>query len=36
LKEIQPDVVIVMNRVYEEEIRKDLKGMGLTPKLLAL
>jgi SAM-dependent methyltransferase len=36
LKKIRPDVVIVMNRIYEEEIRGELKRMRLTPKVLAL
>lgn len=36
LKEFQPDLVIVMNPVYVEEIRADLAGMGLTPRLLAV
>jgi hypothetical protein len=36
LKAIQPDVVIVMNRVYEQEIKSELQGMGLNPKVLAL
>jgi hypothetical protein len=36
LKRIRPDVVIVMNRIYEEEIRGELKRMRLTPKVIAL
>ena len=36
LKEIRPDIVIVMNRVYEQEIRDDLQRMELTPRLLTL
>jgi SAM-dependent methyltransferase len=34
LREIRPDVVIVMNEVYKDEIRKDLRARGLTPELL--
>ncbi len=33
LAEIEPDVVIVVNRVYADEVRADLDGMGLTPKV---
>jgi hypothetical protein len=33
LTAIDPDVVIVVNRVYADEVRADLDGMGLTPKL---
>jgi SAM-dependent methyltransferase len=36
LKEYQPDVVIIMNPIYREEIRKNLDAMGLAPELLAL
>jgi hypothetical protein len=36
LKELQPDVVIIMNRVYREEIAADLAARGLSPELLAL
>jgi hypothetical protein len=31
-----PDVVVVMNPVYLEEIRGQLAGMGLHPELMAL
>ena len=34
LKEYKPDVVIVMNPVYHNEIKRDLAKMGLTPTLL--
>jgi hypothetical protein len=34
LCDIRPDVVIVMNDVYADEIRQDLKARGLTPDLL--
>jgi hypothetical protein len=30
----QPDLVIVMNPIYIEEITKDLNAMGLHPKVL--
>ena len=36
LEEYKPDVVIVMNSVYMEEIRKDLAGRGLHPEMLGL
>ncbi len=36
LAEIEPDLVIVMNRVYEAEIRRDLAALGVTPEVLCL
>jgi SAM-dependent methyltransferase len=36
LTEYQPDVVIVMNPVYVEEIRANLASMDLTPQVLAV
>ncbi len=36
LSEYQPDVVIVMNSVYMEEIRKMLNEMGVNPEMLGL
>jgi hypothetical protein len=36
LKEYKPDVVIIMNGIYKEEIGKSLNEMGLHPELLAL
>lgn len=36
LKTVDPQVVIVMNRVYTEEIREQLSGMGLKPEIVAL
>jgi len=36
LKEYKPEVVIIMNSVYIEEIRKMLNEMGLDPKLIGL
>jgi SAM-dependent methyltransferase len=34
LREYQPDVVIVMNPVYEDEIRRFTGGLGLTPEFM--
>jgi SAM-dependent methyltransferase len=36
LRAIRPDVVIVMNPIYLEEIGGDLAGLGLAPELVAL
>jgi len=36
LKTYDPGVVIVMNRIYTEEIRARLEKMGLAPELIAL
>jgi hypothetical protein len=36
LKTIQPDVVIVMNPIYMDEIRADLAKMRLSPELVAI
>jgi SAM-dependent methyltransferase len=36
LREAAPDVVIVLNPLYEQEIRKDLDAMGLAPELLTV
>ena len=36
LKDYRPEVVIVMNSIYRDEIQKDLAAMGLAPQLLAL
>ncbi|MGE0409133.1 MAG: class I SAM-dependent methyltransferase [Amphiplicatus sp.] len=36
LREIRPDLVIVMNRIYKDEIRRDLDAMGLAPEVAAL
>jgi SAM-dependent methyltransferase len=33
LQSYQPDNVIIMNPIYEQEIRNDLEGMGLHPNL---
>lgn len=34
LKEHRPDCVILMNPVYEDEVRAQLQGMGLNPRIL--
>jgi len=36
LKRYKPDVVIVMNSIYCEEIKRDLTQMSLDPELLTL
>jgi len=36
LVELKPDVVIVMNPIYREEIAADLAKRGLTPEILAV
>jgi len=36
LKEYKPDVVIVMNPIYRNEIRRELMDMQLTPELLSV
>jgi len=36
LREYRPDVVIIMNAVYRDEITRDLNAMGLQPEILAL
>jgi SAM-dependent methyltransferase len=32
----KPDIVIVMNAIYQEEIRRDLNKMGLNPTLMTV
>jgi len=34
LRDDQPDVVIVMNPIYEDEIRQATEGLGLTPEFM--
>jgi hypothetical protein len=34
LRDYRPDVVIVMNPVYMEEVSRDLRDMGLEPRLI--
>ena len=36
LKEYLPDVVIIMNTIYRNEIKQDLDQMGLQPEILTL
>jgi SAM-dependent methyltransferase len=36
LKKYKPDVVIIMNGIYRQEIEQDLKKMGLAPRVLTL
>ena len=36
LKTYQPDKVIIMNAIYQEEISKMLEDMGVTTELVAL
>ncbi len=36
LKTYRPDLVVIMNAVYREEIARDLGALGLTPELVAL
>lgn len=35
LIKIKPDTVIIMNPVYEKEIKSTLNGLGLTPEILS-
>ena len=36
LKEYQPEMVIIMNPIYLDEIKKEIKKMGLNPEIKAL
>jgi hypothetical protein len=36
LKELQPDVVLIMNGIYRREIGKMLEERGLQPELICL
>jgi len=36
LRDYQPDVVIVMNPIYEGEIRQMVADWGLTPELMCV
>jgi hypothetical protein len=36
LKEHKPDLVVIMNPIYKEEIVKDLHSMGLNPEIKTL
>jgi hypothetical protein len=34
MQEYRPDVVIVMNEIYKDEIRRQLAGLGLQPEII--
>jgi len=36
LRKYKPDLVIVMNRIYQDEIRRMLDGMGLAPEVISV
>jgi len=36
IKKYKPNVVIIMNPIYREEIKKDLRGMGLSTELITV
>ncbi len=36
LREYRPDLLVIMNAIYEQEIRKDLDDLGLSPEIVAL
>ena len=36
LQEYRPDLLIIMNGIYREEIQNDLHSMGLSPEIVAL
>jgi hypothetical protein len=36
LRQYQPDVVIVMNPIYRQEIESQLQEMGLSPELITV
>ncbi len=36
LKDYHPDIVVIMNPIYRNEIAADLKAMGLDPELMAV
>jgi SAM-dependent methyltransferase len=36
LLQVEPDVVVVMNEVYRDEIQRSLEEMGLSPRIVAL
>ena len=36
LARIRPDCVVIMNRIYSDEIRADLERLGLRPEISAL
>ena len=36
LKEYQPDLVVIMNPIYKNEIMRDLNAIGLNPEIQTL
>ena len=36
LQEYQPEIVLVMNSIYSDEIQKNLTALGLSPKLVCV
>jgi len=34
LRELHPDVIILMNEIYRDEIASDIAGLGLNPEFL--
>jgi SAM-dependent methyltransferase len=36
LADIKPDLVVCLNRIYEDEIKAELYAMGLSPRVLSL
>jgi hypothetical protein len=36
LRQLRPDCVVILNRIYAQEIRRDLEALGLRPELLLL
>jgi len=36
LKNYRPDIVVIMNAIYRDEITRDLDAMGLNPEILTL
>ena len=36
LADYRPDLVVIMNPIYRDEIARDLERMGLTPEIVTL
>jgi hypothetical protein len=36
LQRYRPDLVVIMNAVYRDEVARDLERLGLEPELVAL
>ncbi len=36
LRTLRPDIVLLMNSIYTEEVRNDLTSRGLRPRLVPL